>query len=315
MMMKRSILTLLICFTIFFPSSGFAWTVQSPSGNYTGPGDIITFTTWYSCGRAYSRAVAAAGTQKMCRIRNPSSGELCDYYVASNGGKGLTTNCTGAGAGQTVSSFCGGVDCKVHTAYDQRISNGCAGATSCDLVQATSGNQPTLSASDSYDVLINPLTTTVIMQSATNFTPNVAAKITLMGVGNVSNIAAANVMALGSNNINRNATGANTWVLNGSSGGSVLTGITDGAWHTMVGVLSSAASQSGRCAATSGCTFASGAPVASVVAAKFQILGNASATTTNKWREGGMVDNFNAIAADAHSLNLNASAYWGFTPP
>ena len=48
---------------------------------------------------------------------------------------------------------------------------------------------------------------------------------------------------------------------------------------------------------------------------KFQLVGIVNAATINKWREGGVKDNYAVTSAEASALNGNSSAYWGFTPP
>ena len=301
---------------ILHAAPALAWVAQRAAApGYTGPGDTIAFTAWYGL-RAYSAAVAAAGTQPLIRIRNTSTSELCDVLVASNGGMGLTSNCTGAGAGQTVAAFCGGVDCKVHTVYDQVAGNACVGATTCNVVQATAGNQPALSAADSYSAITATGATTVVMTSTNNYAPNAAAKMTLMGVGNISNVASANIFVVAINAINRANIVAGNWVLTGGGAGKTVGGLTESAWHTAVGVMDGSHTNSWMCATAScGTPAASAAPTVLTTPNKFQLVGIVNAATVNKWREGGVKDNYAATSAEASALNGNSSTYWGFTPP
>jgi hypothetical protein len=87
--------------------------------------------------RAYGAFVAAAGTQKLFNIRRASDSEQCDVLVATSGGIGLTTACTGADSGITVASFCNATTCFRTKAYDQ-TGNG------ADASQATAAQQPKL---------------------------------------------------------------------------------------------------------------------------------------------------------------------------
>lgn len=291
-----------------------AWVAQRAAvPGYTAPGDIVPYTAWYGL-RAYNGVVAALGTRPMLRIRNPTSGELCDVLIATSGDKGVTSNCSSTGAGQTVSAFCGATDCRVNKIYDQTQGNACGGST-CDLVQATAGNQPYLLAADSYNAVTSQISTTVLMNSATNYTANVAAKMTITGVGNVSNAQFANILAQGANLINHGGVAAQ-WNISGSGGGRNYNGISDGAWHTAVANLNAGGSLTGLCLATN-CSieFGNNSPGTSTTAGLMQILGLASATTVNKFREGGIIDNHSASYSEANLLNSNASAYWGFTPP
>ena len=299
---------------ISLPAS--AWIAQKAAApSYTGPGDTVSFTAWYGL-RAYSAAVAAAGTQPLIRIRNTATSELCDVLVAITGGMGLTSNCTGAGAGQTVSSFCGGVDCKVQTVYDQVAGNVCAGSTTCNIVQTTTANQPALSAADSYMAIISTGSTAVNMTSATTYTPNAAATMTLMGVGNISNVAAANIFGVARNEINRANIVSGNWVLTGGGAGKTVGGLTEGAWHTAVGVMDGSHANSWMCASTScGTPVGSAAPTVVTTANKIQLAVIVNTATVNKWREGGVKDNYAATGSEASALNVNSSAYWGFTPP
>lgn len=305
----RALAVVLLILLAASPAHG--WIAQKPAPTYTGPGDIIAFTFWHGL-RAYSAAVAASGTAKMMRIRNPTSGELCDVLVASNGGLGNTANCTGSGAGQSVSSFCGGADCRIATMYDQVAANACTSA-SCDLVQATSANQPTLSAADSYQVAVNPGATAVVLTSANNYTPSSQLSMTIAAVGNKTGTFNQNIYsAQGAQNlINGVSSGANTWQLIGTTGPTISA--TDGAWHTAAALLRGSGN-AGICLSTSCGTFASTCLVSNT-GGKPQILGVASASAVDKWREGGASSNHVLTPSEANAINANASSYWGFTPP
>lgn len=290
----------------------WAWQGQRAQAPYTGPSDIVAASECHAL-RACSNAIAHSGTAVMYRVRNTTSSELCDVLIAANGGPGLTTNCTSTGAGQTVSSFLGGTDGKLHTVYDQISQTGCSGGTTCNLVQTTSANQPTLSAADNYQVAINPGSTTIVMTSANNFAAAGQTSMTIAAVGNKTGQFNVNIYsAMGNQNlINGVSSAANTWQLIGTSGPTISA--TDGAWHTAAGLLRGAGS-AGICLSTSCGSFTSTALV-SGTAGKPQILGSGSASAVDKFREGWATTNHVLTASEASAINLNASTYWGFTPP
>jgi hypothetical protein len=101
---------------------------QSASGGatYTGVFDV-SGSQWpdYYALRAASAAIAAAGTQLLVNVRATATtpaNVLCDIVVASNGGLGLTANCsTGSYNGQAAATFCasGSGSCVIQTLYDQ----------------------------------------------------------------------------------------------------------------------------------------------------------------------------------------------------
>lgn len=94
-----------------------ASTAAPPS--YAGPGDVTTFTSWWGL-RAYTAAIAAAGTQHLVTILRASDSHSCDILVATNGGFGNTASCgTGGDNGQSASSFCNATTCTVTKVFDQ----------------------------------------------------------------------------------------------------------------------------------------------------------------------------------------------------
>src|SRR5689334_16928212 len=102
--------------------------VSTPSAaTYTGPGDIVASAkAWFGL-RAYSAAVAAAGTQKVVNLRNTGTSETCDVLIATNGGLATTvSNCSGSSSGTALSTFCG--TCAATKLYDQSGANFCSGA-------------------------------------------------------------------------------------------------------------------------------------------------------------------------------------------
>jgi len=305
-------LTLVLSLSVVFATPAVAWVAQRAGAPYLGVGDVITYTVYYGL-RAYSNAVAHAGTQPLMRIRETGANQLCDVLPAKNGGLGLTSNCSGAGAGQTVSAFCGGVDCTVHTLYDQLNSNACASSTTCNVVQTTNANQPTLSAADSYQVMIATGSTAIKLVSANNYT-NGAVPLTMSVVAQKIGQFDVSFLAVQGNQgaINGVSTAANTWRLIGTSLNQSLTAA-DSAWHTDSALIAGATS-SGMCLTTS-CGVFNTTSTIPTTAGKPQIISLGNASAVEKWREAGWATNHTLTAAEASAINLNTSTYWGFTPP
>lgn len=113
----------------------------APPSTYVGVGDVVSgFTTYYAL-RAYTAAIAAAGTQRLVQVVGATSAVTCDVLVATNGGLGLTTNCTGGGGdnGQTAQTFCTvtSTSCTVEIVYDQ-------GSLGANMVNSVVAVEPTL---------------------------------------------------------------------------------------------------------------------------------------------------------------------------
>jgi hypothetical protein len=284
------------------------WQIQTVGTPYTsGPGDVQAFTAWYGL-RAYTAAIAAAGNRVAIRIRNTSSNELCDVLIAVNGRLGLTTNCTSTGAGQTVSSFCGGVDCGVHTWYDQVQGNACSAAT-CNFVQTTNANQPLLYVTDTY-TSIRLTANTMGLATVNNFTP-AAAKQTLMVVGyreSAGGSAFSNLInSFGSNNRINTANGLpNNWQIAGGVSGTLNVTANTNLWHAVVGVINGTGA-SGGCV-DAGCSPTSNAVASTVAAIPFS-FGAANAV---RERELGVIDNFAANSTVNGNLITNSKNFWGF---
>jgi hypothetical protein len=106
----------------------------------SGPADVVSgASAWFGL-RAYSAAIAAAGTQKSINVRNTGTNETCDVLIATTGGlKSTVANCSGASTGAAVPTFCGS-GCTVTKLYDQ-TGNG------RDISQATAASQPALTLS------------------------------------------------------------------------------------------------------------------------------------------------------------------------
>lgn len=112
------------------------------ASTYTGPADVVSgaaSAAWML--RAYSRACATAH----CNIgvfRRSSDNTTCTGKSDINGNLDLTT--TGC-AGSNLPTWCAASSgsCFVTTLYDQSGGTNCGGSA-CDMVQATTANQPPL---------------------------------------------------------------------------------------------------------------------------------------------------------------------------
>lgn len=123
--------------TSVFPNVGAS---VNCSALYQGPGDIIPTATAFYGLRAYTAAIAAAGTQKLINVHRTSDSETCDVLVAANGGMGLTANCSGADSGKAVAVWLNATTGTVATWYDQS-------GNADNTTQATVINQATLTLS------------------------------------------------------------------------------------------------------------------------------------------------------------------------
>lgn len=277
-----------------------AWLIQGGSA-YVGPGDIVAFTAWYGL-RGYSNAKAAAGNTKMMNIRKVASGEYCDVYVAANGGLGVTANCTGASDGLTVAAFCV-VDCRVKKLYDQTGNNACAAAT-CDLVQGTQANEPTLSSSVGF-VQISLGNSPVALTSANNFTPSSAIQSFSAVANRKTNVTTVRVMAgvgLG-NQLEGKGPVANVWRLLGGTSGSLDGTATDQFFHAANGVMNGASS-----ALMIDTTTTTGTVTASTTAGT-PTIGEVSAGLLLT-KEHGFINNYALSSGDRTALDSNMRTYW-----
>lgn len=104
---------------------------------YVGPGDIVSgATAWYGL-RAYTTAIAAAGTQSIVDLRRASDSATCTAKIATNGFVDLTVGTPCNGGTETVTTWVGASSALVSKWYDQS-------GNADDAVQATAANQPQL---------------------------------------------------------------------------------------------------------------------------------------------------------------------------
>lgn len=120
--MFRSKILAVIC-ALLLASPGYAQITMTGAGkkagtaSYTGPGDLATYKGWWGF-RAYSAAVAVSGTQKAAKIVKTSSGEKCDFLIATSGDIGNSTACDMGTGTVSLATFCAG-GCTIDQWYDQ----------------------------------------------------------------------------------------------------------------------------------------------------------------------------------------------------
>jgi hypothetical protein len=163
--------------------SNIVWD-EPASHHFQGSGDVATYTMWWGV-RAYSAAVAATGTQKALDLRRVSDNATCTALIGTNGDLDLTVGTPCNSSTQTVTAWIGASTARVSKIYDQTNGNACSGA-SCDLVQATAGNQPLLHLTGCGGSGLRPCLEGVLGQSngeldgANNFTTGTSHSISLV---------------------------------------------------------------------------------------------------------------------------------------
>lgn len=280
------------------------------AATYTGPGDIVSFTAWYSCQRAYSSTVASPGTNLSCNIRRASDNEQCDFVLTNAGSIGNSTNCTGADNGKSLATFLNATTGAVTKAYDQTVGNACGGA-SCDVAQATAANQPTITLSClGSSNCMKSTSTSIALASANNITP-ASGTVSFSVVGNrAAGTGSSPFMlengAITGTNINRfggQSSTANKWIVGGSA--SLAVTANDAAWHAGNAVMAGASSVVNIDGAENTGT-ATGITTAG---APHGVTGNSS--TTAESPEHGFIDNSSISSTVRTSLCRNQQAYYG----
>ncbi len=272
---------------------------SKPCFPYKGPGDTLAATAWYGL-RAYSSA-KIGGTTKSINIRRVSDSTTSDIVILTTGLLDVAT----------ATTFCASTTCFVHTWYDQVAGNAC-GAASCDMVQATAGNQPQLIFNcwlTSQPCLQSTTSNVHQVASANNLTP-ATGSVSLTTVGNrVSGT--GNSTFIGENGIlNRLVSSgtANKWLLAGGTSGQIQPTANDNVFHAMTGAINSGV--------TSGSTVnldgveTTGTVTGSTTAGKPIFAGGTS--TTADGVEAGIWDNVVFTAAQRMTINNNAHQCWGF---
>jgi len=257
--------------------------VSAPAAGatYTGVGDVVAFTVYYSCTWAY-KATYAAATGKLCGITRASDSETCDLLAATTGGEGLTANCSGADNGKPLATFLTATTGTWTKAYNQ-VANG-----TLDL--PASATQPT--------IVLNCLGSLTCVQvsangvnfaSTTNITPS-NGQGTMLGYSNrVSGTGvSADVednAAGGLSELRRTTGTGNSCTLAGSSGTFNAT-CSDNAWHAL---LSGTGSGTNNSLISVDGTETPGTVTGNTSAGHVEVAIGANSTTF-KWIEAGVID-------------------------
>jgi hypothetical protein len=215
---------------LLLPALLGGWLIGKPPATpYTGPGDYASFTAWWGL-RAYSAAAAATGTQPAMDLRRVSDNATCTAKIGTDGNLDLTVGTPCNGGTQTVTAWIGASSARVSKLYDQTSGNACGGA-SCDLVQATAGNQPTLnltggggSGARPY-ISVGPIQGSARLEAANNYTTDASEMMSISVVANqFSNTTITHFLC--ANDLNcLTHSGVNQWASN-------VTGTaTDNVWH------------------------------------------------------------------------------------
>jgi hypothetical protein len=286
--------------------------------SYTGPCDVVngsacnstteksTFTAFWAL-RAYSGIIAAAATQPLVNLERASDSHTCDIIVATNGGLGVTGNCsTGGDDGQSAASFCNSTTCTVPEIYDQ-TGNGwnltASGAAQPSFAFSCLGSFPCLKSTS----------ITILLTAGSNFTPN-AAKIASYSIVADRSSGTGSVEFLAENGGTGNrmsAPSANTWNATGGSSGSVSsTGTTaaDGAWH--IGLAAVAPNGSTSTLDVDGTTF-TGTTVANSTTAGTPTMIRGASSTTLEMVSAGFADDATWGGTVLSNLCHNNYEYWG----
>jgi hypothetical protein len=105
--------------------SNYNVAVSSGTVSYTGSGDVVSGWLMWGGLRAFTAAIATAGTQSLINViasGTTPANVTCNILVASNGGLGQTASCsTGSFNGQAAAAFCatGSGSCLVDEVFDQ----------------------------------------------------------------------------------------------------------------------------------------------------------------------------------------------------
>lgn len=251
-MRNRVFLILLLLLVVSFPAAAALRSVLQVTAGagaaYIGPGNApatlgANADAFFGL-RAFTTAIATAGTQKLINIIRASDSETCDVLVATTGGMGNTTSCSGADNGITASTFCNATTCKVTKWYDQSGSNDCTAAP-CNISQATSGKQPSLifnciNTSLPCVRFLNASSTDLQTTTTVNAGNNSAyiAFYVASRTGNTSAINAAWSTSSGSTifNVSWTAT-ANTVAVNSTTSNATNATATDSAFHAIAAYM------------------------------------------------------------------------------
>ena len=200
------------------------------SSAYTGPGDIQTFSGWYSLYHCYNAAY---------------SGNVADVYAPSDASHTLITCSAGGTINETLQSLATtcAVSCTLKTLTNQ-VNPG-----TYDLVQATSGSRFLVllnCVNTSLPCILGTTTAGTSMASASNFTPatGVVSFVWVAYRTSSSPDDALRVIEENGSTSNRSSisSNANTWAGTGGTSGSVTATANEKAWHAAAFVMNGASS-------------------------------------------------------------------------
>jgi hypothetical protein len=283
----------------------------------------VAFSAWYGV-RAYSAAVAATGTQKAVDLRRVSDNATCTALIATDGTLDLTIGRPCNGNTQTVTAWVGASTARVSKMYDQTNGNAC-GAASCDVVQATAGNQPQLllTGCGGGSALLPCLSSTgttapQALVAANNFTPAGTA-VSLVAIATQHHITdspqAPLMKASGGaggtgliNSICGPSTTNNLCV--GGSGSTHNQSATDDVFHAVLGVINGASSVMNVDGTETTFSMTMGSTASAPIAASNATAAGSDAAST-KFGEGGFQDNVAWSSGTRTALCHNMRIYWG----
>ena len=299
--------------------SNYNVNIVAAGGGYTGPGNINTTNAiaWWGL-RAYTSALANAGatTTPVMDVRGVTTTTSCTIYLLGNGTGGLDFTTAGAGGignqcllGATTFCTSTNASCTVSKLYDQTVGSLCTG--SCNLLQATSTLQPTLTfncigslpcltfTATSFFMETNgylgtayaqPFSVSAIIERTSNFTTYSEAMTN------------ADHPAIGWANVASQA-----W-LNGGAAAITVSTIADSAFHVMNGLYNGTGTSS--ILYIDGTSHTGSTGTGPMQAAQFCIGGNCSGGFIGNWTEGGWWHGDES--ANFATINSNQHTYWGF---
>jgi hypothetical protein len=213
-------------------------TVKSAAG-YQGPGDIASGAiAFYSAGRAYNAAYAAAQSPLADLVDTATGLATCTLNVGTNGFANMAAVVCPTGAPVvSVTTFCTitHVACSITKLYDQT-------GTGNHVVQATLANMPglTLSAQNGLPCAAGTGNAATVLKTAGNISQSAPYTLTAVTERTGSNTTVQNIFGNGTNlTFLRFGNSANT--VQTSNGATISLTVADGAPHALLNVVNAAA--------------------------------------------------------------------------
>jgi hypothetical protein len=267
---------------------------------------VVPYTFWYGA-RAYSAAVAATGTQKALDLRRVSDNATCTALIGKNGNLDLTVGTPCNSNIQTVTAWIGASTARVTKMYDQTNGNACGGA-SCDVAQATAGNQPLLLLTGCGGggtlpcIQIGPSQGNGELDGSNSITPSVPGSLSAVGNRAVLTQQTFFISFLVSNNKYILAHGANVWDCDG-----VGATATDAAWHAANCTQNTGI---GQTTINIDGTEVTGQSTPNTTAGAPALLNTLGDSTTQLLGEAGYIDNVQINSSQRTALCHNQRLYW-----